>query len=413
MPRSAELADRLDRTRASMRRAGLDALALPGPEDVYYLTGLAHQGYFAFTLLVVPLEGPPLLVARAMEATTVSTLAPGTVHVPYADDASPVTAAVDALRRAAGDGVVGIERHGMFLPAWIYDSLRSATNLVDASGLVEQLRRDRSETEVAHSRAAAVASSRAMAAGLASVRAGVTEHEIVSRVSAELFAAGSEYPGFVPLVRTRGRILLEHEAWSETKVGSPDAVMLELSASVRRYHAPLSRIVYIGQAPPGLDDSARIAGAGLEAVRAALVPGNTGGAVYAAWQQVMDDALGPGRYVRHHCGYLVGIGFPPSWVGSGAVTGLRRDGDLDLTAGMTFHVLSWILGQDLPDYVLSDTVLVTPEGGEILTTAPREPIVVAASSGGQACASPPSAPPRSRSRSARTSSGRTAAAGDW
>jgi Xaa-Pro dipeptidase len=39
-------------------------------------------------------------------------------------------------------------------------------------------------------------------------------------------------------------------------------------------------------------------------------------------------------------------------------------------------VLSWLLGQRPADYVLSDTVLVTANGGELLTTTARGPIVV-------------------------------------
>ena len=45
---------------------------------------------------------------------------------------------------------------------------------------------------------------------------------------------------------------------------------------------------------------------------------------------------------------------------------------------MTFHVLSWLLGQDPADYVVSDTILVTADGGERLTTTPRHPLVVPA-----------------------------------
>jgi Xaa-Pro dipeptidase len=45
-------------------------------------------------------------------------------------------------------------------------------------------------------------------------------------------------------------------------------------------------------------------------------------------------------------------------------------------AGMTFHVLSWLLDQEPADYVLSDTVLVTPEGGQLLTSVSRDPVVV-------------------------------------
>ena len=40
---------------------------------------------------------------------------------------------------------------------------------------------------------------------------------------------------------------------------------------------------------------------------------------------------------------------------------------------MTFHVLSWLLDQEPADFVLSDTVLATDEGGQLLTTSPVNP----------------------------------------
>ncbi|MDN5835098.1 MAG: aminopeptidase P family protein, partial [bacterium] len=49
------------------------------------------------------------------------------------------------------------------------------------------------------------------------------------------------------------------------------------------------------------------------------------------------------------------------------VIGLREGSTLVLEAGMTFHVLSWLVGSRIGDYFVSDTVLVTENGGEPLT----------------------------------------------
>jgi Xaa-Pro dipeptidase len=110
----------------------------------------------------------------------------------------------------------------------------------------------------------------------------------------------------------------------------------------------------------------------MDAARGALRPGVLTGDVYDAWQAAIDRALGHQRFRRHHCGYVVGIGFPPSWVGGSMVVGLRRGSDLQIQEGMVFHVLSWILGQALADHAVSDTVLVTSAGGEVLTTTSRD-----------------------------------------
>jgi Xaa-Pro dipeptidase len=375
-----ELAAHVSRTRSVMREHGLTALCVVSPENIYYLLGLNHLGYFAFTLLVLPLEGEPLLVTRAMERPTVAAQVPGCRHVTFGDDEDPAAAAARAIRRVAGPGDrVGVERASMYLPVAIWERVRATLDEVDwtdGSGIVDGVRAVKTPAEIVLVRRAAAISDRAIQAGIAAVGAGVTERAVAAAVYHELLRAGSEQPGIAPLIRARDRLLQEHVTWGDHALGPGDALFMELSASVGRYHAPLSRMVYLDRAPMGTDRAAGITLGGLETVRASLRPGTVTADVYAAWQRVVDEGLGHSRYRRHHCGYLVGIGFPPSWVGGSAVVGIRNGGDLVIREGMVFHVLSWLLDQEPADYVVSDTVLVTADGGEMLTTTPREPLVV-------------------------------------
>lgn len=376
----AEYESRLGRLREAMERDGIAALMVASPENVYYLTGLSHQGYFAFTLLVVPAEGAPLLVARAMEAATVATQVPQCIHVPYADAEDPAVVTARAVRSVTSSGdAVAVERTSMCLPVAVWEPLREVLDdlqLVDGSGRVERLRQTKSSAEVRCVRQAAEVSSRAMEAGLAAVAEGTSQREVAAAIYAEMIRAGSEYPGFAPLIRSRAMLRHEHETWRDRTITDGDSVFIELSASVGRYHAPLTRMAYVGGPPAGTEEAAAISIAGLDAIQQALRPGAVSGQVYDAWQAVIDEGLGHRAYRRHHCGYMVGIGFPPSWVGGAGVVGLRNGGDLEIREGMTFHVLSWILDQQPADYVVSDTFLVTATGSEILTTTRRDPIVV-------------------------------------
>ncbi|HEY7822369.1 MAG TPA: aminopeptidase P family N-terminal domain-containing protein, partial [Acidimicrobiia bacterium] len=102
----------------------LDALLVTSPENIYYLIGLTHQGYFAFTMLVLPREGDPSLLTRRMEAYTISQQAPDVEHIGYGDDEDAGSAAVDAMKRLGLDrGKVGVDRSSMFLPAGIWEQL--------------------------------------------------------------------------------------------------------------------------------------------------------------------------------------------------------------------------------------------------------------------------------------------------
>jgi Xaa-Pro dipeptidase len=371
---------RVRAVRVAMEERGIGALLLASPEDLYYLLGLDHLGYFAATLLVLPLAGPPLLVARAMERPTLELQTPGCRHLLYEDDEDPAQAGVAAVRQAGAAGErIGIDHSTMYLPAALWEGIREAlpgVDWTDASGLVTAERMVKSERELAYVRRAAAVSDRALQAGLSAAAEGVTEREIAAVIYAELIGAGSESPAVPPLVRSTPTLSLEHVTWSDRTLEPGDALFVELSASIGRYHAPLSRIAHVGEPPPGLQDVAAVALRGLEAVRGSLRPGARAGQVYDAWQAAVDAGLGHSRYRRHHCGYITGIGYAPSWTGSGTPIGLRHGHDLVLRGGMVFHVFSWILGQGPADYGVSDTALVTADGCELLTTAERVPIVV-------------------------------------
>lgn len=378
---ATENADRVQRIQRAMAEDGLDALCLTGPEDVYYLTGLDHGGYFAFTMLVVPRAGSPVIVARQMEATTMRVQVPTVRHQPYRDHEDPATAVLAALRELPRLERVGMDESGMWFPVGLHRRVVAGlpdVEVVDASGIVPAARAVRSPAEQACTREAARLTSASLRAGMEAVRVGVNAREIAAAVYAEMIRLGSDPPGCSPFIRFRDALLQEHRGWEDRVVEPGDAVFFELSASVRRYHAPMTRMVYVGEPPPGTDRAGRIASDALAAVVAALRPGTPAGEVYAEWQRVVDEGLGHRRYRRHHCGYLVGIGFPPSWVGGPHLTGLRADAVWQVEEGMSFHVLSWLLDQEPADYVLSDTVLVTAQGAEVLTSAPHQPIVVPA-----------------------------------
>jgi Xaa-Pro dipeptidase len=375
-----EYGRRLALVRAAMSERGLNVLLVVGAENVHYLSGLDAQTFFVPTALLVTATGSPVLVARAMEGPTVTDQTVGCDFAPYPDQEEPAAALPRVLRTVSGrHDRIGVPRDLMALPPNVWDALRAALpdrEFSDGAGIVEAVRSIRSPAEVSCIRAAAATSTAGMRAAIAAAADGASEREVAAEAYRALILAGSEYPGFVPLVRSRQRLMQEHVTWSDRRLAKQDALFLELSGCVARYHAPLARMVYIGSAPSGSERAAQIAQAGLESIRAALTAGATASGVYQTWQQTMNSELGHDRYRRHHCGYLVGLGFPPSWVGGSRVVGLRPGNDMVLREGMTFHAFSWLLGQPPADYVLSDTMLVTPDGAEILTDAPREPIVI-------------------------------------
>lgn len=378
----------MDRVRALMvtEAHDLDALLVTSPENIYYLIGLTHQGYFAFTMLVLPREGEPRLLTRKMEAYTISRQAPDIDHIGYGDDENPGAVAVSALHKLGiSSGRVGVDRSSMFLPSGIWEELEQGlggVEWVDTSrlpstsprfqvGLVDEVRQVKSRAEIEYIKRAAVIGDRAMSAGIEAAGVGVSEKEIAAIVYREMILGGGEYPGFVPLIRSSETLLEEHSTWRDRYLQPGEQLFMELSGVSARYHAPMTRMGYIGGVEPGAERVLALALEALSAVVDALRPGAATGDVYNAWQAVVDEGLGHDKLVRHHCGYSVGIGFPPSWVGSSTVLGIRRGGLVEVKEGMAFHVLSWITDDVLGDHFISDTVVVGKTGNEVLTTTPH------------------------------------------
>ena len=374
-----ELDVRLAAVRARLEADDLDGILISVPENIYYLTGLDHWGFFACHLLIVARDGEMVLTCRAMEGITVGNQVRNAVFLGHSDTEDVANHAVRAMRQAGlRGGRIGMEMQSLFLTPRIADAIREKAPGVawqDASGLVDALRLVKSPLEMDYTRRAAKAADAGTLAAIEAIRDGASDYEVAAECQHAMTLAGSEYPGFGPFVRPTSRLGEEHTTWRGDVFHDGDAVFLELAGAYRKYQAPMGRLVYVGHAPQGAEASAKLAIDGMEAICAAIRPGARAGDAYLAWHEVA-AAAGLADYHRHHCGYLVSIGFPPSWTGGSKVVGLAPGSELELEVGMTFHAHSWFTNTDVVDYFISNTVLLGENGAEVLTCATPQTLIV-------------------------------------
>jgi Xaa-Pro dipeptidase len=374
-----EFAARREKLCAAMAAAALDGLVVSTPENIFYLTGLDHQGFFALHLLIVTAAGEMTLIARAMERITVEDQVTGARFVGYADNEDPARVAAAVLRECGlAAARIGVEKHSLFFPPRVYEALLGDTPRavwLDASHLVDELRLIKSPREIAYIRQAAAVTDAMVQAASAAAAPGVNEREVAAEAHRAMILAGGGTPGFGPFIRPTPRLGQEHTTWQDRALVDGEGLLLEMAGCVNRYHAAAGRFVFIGRRPPGTLEMEQICIEAFDRVVDAIRPGALAADVYRAWQGRVDEA-GFAHYRRHHCGYVVGLGFPPSWTGGSMVIGLRHDSDLVLQPGMVFHLLSWLMGTGRGDYFFSNTGLLTDEGCEILTKTPRGSQVV-------------------------------------
>jgi Xaa-Pro dipeptidase len=376
---ATELETRLEAVRALMRNQNLDGIIVTVPENIYYLTGLDHWGFFACHALLVPLQGEMGLMCRMMERITVENQVTNAEFFGHQDTEEPSDYIAKMINdRGLSRARVGLEKRSLFLTARIAEMTLASTPMVDwqdCSGLMDDLRLVKSPLEQEYTRKAAQAADAGTLASIEAIRDGASDYEVAAECHRAMILAGSEYPGFGPFIRPTTRLGEEHTTWRGETFHNGDAVFLEIGGAYRKYQAPMGRLVYVGSPPNGAEESAQLAIDGMDAICKALIPGNTTGSVYQAWKDVADSA-GLGHYHRHHCGYLVSIGFPPSWTGGSMVTSLQPGSTRELKVGMTFHAHSWFTNTDVVDYFISNTVMLTENGAEVLTNQSPQTLIV-------------------------------------
>ncbi|MGD2270358.1 MAG: Xaa-Pro peptidase family protein [Desulfobacterales bacterium] len=374
-----EFDQRLQAVHKKMIKRGLEVLLVSSPENIFYLTGLDHQGHFAYQMLIIPDNGKMILVTRAMEEVVikeqVGDLAWWYGHADHEDSAEFTVARMkdhmlDAKR-------IGMEKDHAFFTVrdaeGIMAGLPNAT-FVDASGIIEDLRDCKSPKELEYTRKAAIASDLAMQAAHETAGAGVTVQEVAAELYKAMIKAGSEIPGFAPFVHSPTNLRQEHTSWNPYELKHGDPLMICVSGCYHRYHAPETRVVYMVQAPEGAENLMKINLEANAALIAKVKPGMTTADAYNAWQAVIDKA--GIDYHRHHCGYITGVGFPPSWIGGTKVRSLRAESDRELKVGMVFHLESWINLGHPGDPFISNTAILNEDGLEVITHTPLDRLVL-------------------------------------
>ncbi len=365
-----EFAGRLQAVRDLLQERGFDALVLHSPENIYYLSGYQTPGYYWHQALIVPVESEPVFLPPPHEAS----LVPEFCWVddirlfPDTSDWAEVTAGM-LSDIGLGAGRIGLEEESRFLSVDLRN--RIANRLPNAqfengSGVVESCRLIKSEQEILYMREAARISARGMVAGIEAVREGATELEVASAVHSALDLAGSEYTGLPAFITSGERSQLVHATWSDRRIGLGDIVFLEIPGSLHRYHAAHSRSVFAGDPPYELQRADETSVKALAAAKATMRPGVPAREVFEVGRAVIDDA-GLGYRQGRRIAYGIGTAFPPGW-DEGDIFSINSDESRPLQAGMTFHLITTMRIPEIGAVGCSDTVLVTQDGVETLTS---------------------------------------------
>lgn len=373
----AEYGGRVDRVQAALGEAGLDALVITSPENICYLSGFWTPGYHVFQALVVRRDGNPFLVVRNIELDSLNTKSWIDRYYLVNNLDLAIETFVESLR-AEGlvSGRVGLEvdgaRQAMLRSDLLAEALPQIT-WIPTLDIVDRFRAVKSEAEIGYIRQAVQIAEDALLAGAKAIPTSATDSDVAAVVSGALAGGGSEFTGSPPYVVTGPASALVHSVHAGRPLKADEPVWLEVSASVQRYHGVASRIGATDKLPDSARRHSDVSAEALTAMVAAMRPGVTAGSVDAAGRAVVEKA-GMSDLWKNRAAYSLGLSFPPG-LGEGHIIDIKPNDPRVLKAGMVFHMIPIIKVPGVASIACTDTVLVTPEGGERLGKLDLVPLV--------------------------------------
>ncbi len=262
-------------------------------------------------------------------------------------EASNLTyAQFDLIRKEAGDGL----------------------RLTPAGELIEELRIVKDRGEIEAIRSAGKVTAAVFAELLPHVRPGVKEQDLAAEVEYQMRKKGAEGAAFETIVASGPRSAYPHARPSSKVLRECELVIFDLGAILRGYAADMTRTVYLGEPTRRVRT---VYDAVLKAQEGAirLIRGSapTRDIDSAARRILAKHRLA--RYFTHSTGHGVGLEIHERpRLGKGETTRLRSGSVVTVEPGVYLEGFGGIR--------IEDTVLVGPEGAEILTPASKERWVI-------------------------------------
>ncbi|MBM7564358.1 M24 family metallopeptidase [Paenibacillus sacheonensis] len=246
--------------------------------------------------------------------------------------------------------------------AW-KSTLGDAVELVPVSGVIEELRLYKDESELAIMRDACKLADDTFQHMLTFIKPGLREREVALEMEMFMRSRGATSSSFDTIVASGERSALPHGVASERVIGSNEFVKLDFGAYYNGYCSDLTRTVVVGKPT---DRHRQIYEIVLEAQLAALAgikPGMTGKEADALARDIITKH-GFGDKFGHGTGHGLGMEIHEA-------PRLSIGGTTVLEPGMTVTVEPGIYLPGFGGVRIEDDIVITATGNSLLTSSPK------------------------------------------
>lgn len=370
---AAEHRGRLDRARAALRAARLDACLLVAPENLFYIAGYdswVSANSPQFLIFTAGDDAPTLVVrnvdlALAQESTWLGDIR--TYHL-HSDDVPDLARQILAEKGVRG-GRIGIEMQSCaltFEAGRALDSALARAELIDATELIGDLRLIKSPAEIAMIEEAGRLAGIGLDAATRRLEPGMVEIALAAEIEAAMRRAGSDYWAIPTELASGWRSAGGHATPRLKAIEPGDLVHVEFAGVCNRYHATALQTLSLGDPGGRARELYRLA---LDSLRAGLAEVKPGAPVAAVEEASLEPLRRAGleSAAMMRFGYGIGIAYPPVWL---ETLQISRGFDRRLESGMVFVLHSCLeLAEENLGVIQGGTYLLEPSRLRLLAGA--------------------------------------------
>ena len=353
--------DRRERLRGAVEALDAEAVLVTRLVNVRYLTGFT--GSNAALLLT---DGHAVLATDGRYTTQAQQEAPD-VELLVTRECAPALVEKAAQSRV---GRLAFEAHDVTVEAHSgLTAVEDAPQLTPLGHVVERLRAVKDDGELALLREACAISDHALADVLDTIAPGQTELDVARRLEAAMVDFGAAGRAFDTIVASGPHSAIPHHQPTAREIERGDLLKVDFGALYQGYHADCTRTMVVGREPAGwqreIYDVVRRA---QRAGRRALAPGADVRDVDAAARDVVAEA-GYGEAFPHGLGHGVGLE-----IHEAPLMGFSATGRLAARTPVTVEPGIYLPGRG--GVRIEDTLVVADGAPELLTTTPRDLLVL-------------------------------------
>ena len=361
---------------SKLEEVGVEALLVTSPVNIRYLTGFT--GSAGILLISNTGSGYSGMLATdgRYEMQARDQIRQSGVQIEVfigspPDQLGAVAAASSGMRR------IGVESENItldFYSGMLDSGIFASSELVPLKGTIESLRVVKDFGEVDRIARAAEIADEAFAsivsrlAGWVSTSGGITEADVAAELDHAMRMRGSSEPAFETIIACGLNGARPHHRASDSRLMPGKAIVFDFGATIDGYRSDMTRTLCVGEpdSPVIRDMFAVVAESQLAGVRAARLGAGLRD-IDIACRSVVGSA-GWAKNFIHGTGHGVGLDIHEKpWIGAASV-GI-------LAEGMVLTVEPGVYLEEYGGVRIEDTVVITSEGGQVLTRSPKEPFI--------------------------------------